>query len=103
MSDDATDDEVSLKSLMEAYNALRSDVAGLAGAVHQDMEKVNFLLFHLLKDLGKVEETTCPNCSEKLVLPKFDCAELDEVCNLCGWTPDNPTLDDFSEDGGEEE
>ena len=80
------DEVITLQQVMDAYISLRNDVSGLAGAIQQDMEKVNFLIFHLLKDLGKITEMDCTQCEEEIVLPTFESAELETVCNLCGWS-----------------
>tara|TARA_R100000353_G_scaffold170531_1_gene134281 strand:- start:957 stop:1247 length:291 start_codon:yes stop_codon:yes gene_type:complete len=91
------EETISLQTLMDAYIRLKHDVGGLAGAMTQDMEKVNFLLFHLLKDLGKVEEEECPSCKAPILIPMFDSVEENhKVCNLCGWT-------DAPDDIGDEE
>ena len=41
-----------------------------------------------MKDLDKVYEDECPSCKAEMMLPLFESAELERVCNLCGWTPE---------------
>ena len=88
MSDAEPKEVMTLQQVMDAYIHLKHDVGGLAAAIQQDMGKVNFLLFHLLKDLDKVYEDECPSCKAEMMLPLFESAELERVCNLCGWTPE---------------
>ena len=100
MSDaEEAQETITLQQVMDAYIMLKHDVGGLAAAVQQDMEKINFLLFHLLKDLGKVVEDVCPSCNAEMMLPIFDSAKLDKVCNICGWTEDE---EEDSPEGEEE-
>lgn len=81
------EETITIQTVMDAYIRLKHDVGGLAAAMTQDMEKVNFLLFHLLQDLDKVKEEECPSCKAPILIPMFDSAEENhKVCNLCGWT-----------------
>lgn len=56
----------------------------LVSAVANDMNRLNVLFFHLLKEQGKAEEITCKKCDMINMRPLIEGIEIDPRCAECG-------------------
>ena len=54
------------------------------GVVDNDLRKLNFLLFALLREMGKVEDVKCTNCGNAVIRPLIECLPKQNDCPLCG-------------------
>jgi PHP family Zn ribbon phosphoesterase len=56
----------------------------LSSMIGQDMQRVNVLLFALLKELGKADEIECKKCETLNIRPILEEIEIEEICANCG-------------------
>ena len=54
------------------------------GVIDNDLKKVNFLLFSLLREMGKVEDVKCTNCGNDVIRPLIEGLPKQNDCPLCG-------------------
>ena len=54
------------------------------GVIDNDLRKVNFLLFALLREMGKVEDVVCANCENPVIRPLIEGLPKQNDCPLCG-------------------
>jgi predicted RNA-binding Zn-ribbon protein involved in translation (DUF1610 family) len=54
------------------------------GVVDNDLRKLNFLLFALLREMGKVEDVKCTNCGNDVIRPLIEGLPKQNDCPLCG-------------------
>tara|TARA_R100001510_G_C7548368_1_gene133129 strand:+ start:65 stop:376 length:312 start_codon:yes stop_codon:yes gene_type:complete len=54
------------------------------GVVDNDLRKLNFLLFALLREMGKVEDVKCSNCDNPVVRPIVEGLPKQNECPICG-------------------
>lgn len=76
--------KMSQNQLTQALVELNSRLHGLSMAVSNDMQRLNILMFTLLKDLGKADEKTCPECETVNMRPILDGIEVNPMCVECG-------------------
>lgn len=53
-------------------------------AVTNDLQRVNVLLFTLLKEMGKVDEVVCSSCETINMRPLLKGIEVNPMCAECG-------------------
>ena len=76
--------KLSQNQLTEALVELNGRFHALSMAVTNDMQRLNILLFSLLKDLGKADEITCPSCETINMRPLLTGIEVNPMCVECG-------------------
>tara|TARA_A200000159_G_scaffold160830_1_gene181617 strand:+ start:508 stop:816 length:309 start_codon:yes stop_codon:yes gene_type:complete len=54
------------------------------GVIDNDLKKVNFLFFALLREMGKVEDVECVNCGNAVIRPLIEGLPKQTDCPLCG-------------------
>ena len=76
--------KLSQNQLTQALVDLNGRFHALSMAVTNDMQRLNILLFSLLKDLGKADEVTCPSCETVNMRPLLTGIEINPMCAECG-------------------
>lgn len=76
--------KMSQNQLTQALVELNGRFHGLSMAVSNDMQRLNILLFSLLKELGKADEVTCPSCETINMRPLLEGIEINPMCAECG-------------------
>ena len=54
------------------------------GLIDKEMQKQGFLLFALLREMGKVEDVVCVNCGNPVVRPMIEGLPQQDICPICG-------------------
>ena len=54
------------------------------GIIDKEMQKQGFLLFALLREMGKVEDVVCANCENPVIRPLIEGLPKQNDCPLCG-------------------
>ena len=76
--------KMSANQLTQALVELNARVHHLTSAISNDMQRVNVVLFTLLKELGFSDEIVCGNCGVTNMRPMLSEIEVDEHCVECG-------------------
>ncbi len=76
--------KMSQNQLTQALVEINSRLHGLSMAVSNDMQRLNILMFTLLKDLGKADEKICPSCETINMRPILEGIEVNPMCVECG-------------------
>ena len=76
--------KLSQNQLTQALVELNGRFHALSMAVTNDLQRLNILLFSLLKDLGKCDEITCPSCETINMRPLLSGIEINPMCAECG-------------------
>lgn len=76
--------KLSQNQLTQAVVDLNGQFHRLSMAVTNDLQRINVLLFTLLKEMGKVDEVTCEACNTVNMRPLLDGLEVNPMCAECG-------------------
>ncbi len=76
--------KMSANQLTQALVEQNARLHMLSTAVGNDMQRVNVVLFTLLKELGFADEKTCDNCGTVNMRPILRGIEIDPHCVECG-------------------
>lgn len=76
--------KLSQNQLTQALVELNGRLHGLSMGVSNDIQRLNVILFTLLKDLGKADEITCPSCKTINMRPILTGIEINQMCAECG-------------------
>lgn len=76
--------KLSQNQLTQALVDLNGRFHALSMAVTNDLQRLNILLFSLLKDLQMCDEVTCPACETINMRPLLSGIEINPMCAECG-------------------
>ena len=76
--------KMSQNQLTQALVELNGRFHSMSMAVTNDLQRVNVLLFTLLKEMGKVDEVTCSSCGTINMRPLLSGIEVNPMCAECG-------------------
>jgi PHP family Zn ribbon phosphoesterase len=76
--------KMSQNQLTQALIELNGRFHSLSMAVTNDLQRVNVLLFTLLKEMGKVDEVVCSSCETINMRPLLKGIEVNPMCAECG-------------------
>lgn len=76
--------KLSQNQLTQAVVELNGQFHRLSMAVTNDLQRVNVLLFTLLKEMGKVDEVVCGECETINMRPLLEGIEINPMCAECG-------------------
>lgn len=90
------------------YEAFVTDVANALTLIGADLMKMQKLLYAALDASGNIENVTCPNCKEQLMIPvNLPNIEKNDVCPACTgniYAGEQKTFENWDEGNiGEEE
>ena len=88
--------KMSQNQLTQALIELNARVHMLSTAVGNDIQRLNVVMFSLLKALGMADEKKCPNCGVVNMRPILDGIEIDPHCVECGHRIDPLPQEAFS-------
>ena len=106
-----TPKKLSGKQLTDQVSLLNARIDILTNAVAVDVQRLNVLLFSVLKEIGKAEEIVCKSCDTSNIRPIIEGIEIDPRCIQCGMLvedlPDeaftDPAVMDESDEESDEE
>jgi len=76
--------KMSQNQLTQALVDMNARLASLSMAASNDIQRLNIILFSLLKELGKADEKTCPECDTINMRPILKGIEVNPMCVECG-------------------